>query len=477
MSENTSAPSMENAYKLDGRVPFGSAALLGLQHVLAMFAGNLTPVILITGACNLQDLQVSLLQNAMLVAGIVTLVQLFTIGPIGAKLPIVMGTSSGFIGICNNIISMMGGGVLAYGTLMGASLIGGLMETVLGFFIKPLSKFFPSIVTGTVVLAIGLSLISVGITSFAGGSGVADYGALPNMAVGAIVLVVIIIFKHFTKGVTSNSAILFGIIAGYIVCGIMGLFLPTTFVDADGGTQTYAWVLDWSAVAKASWFSLPSIMPVKMHFELTAIIPMCIMFVVSTVETVGDTSAITEGGLGRAPTGRELSGSITCDGLGSSLASLFGVLPNTSFAQNVGIITMTKIVNRFCIGIGACFLILCGLLPKLAALVSIMPQPVLGGAAVMMFASIIMSGIQLITKEPVTSRTITIVSVAIGFGYGLGSSAGVLSFMPQAVQYVFGGSGIVPAAVAAIIMNLVIPKDKPAAPVKKPAEQAAEKAE
>ena len=471
MSEKTSAPSMENAYKLDGRVPFGSAALLGLQHVLAMFAGNLTPVILITGACNLQDLQVSLLQNAMLVAGIVTLVQLFTIGPVGAKLPIVMGTSSGFIGISNNIISMMGGGVLAYGTLMGASLVGGLLEAVLGLFTKPIRKFFPSVVTGTVVLSIGLSLISVGISSFAGGSGVGDYGSIPNMAVGAVVLIVIIIFKHFTKGVTSNSAILFGIIAGYIVCGIMGLFLPTTYVDAGGVTQTASWVLDWSVVAEASWFSLPHFLPVEMHFELTAIIPMCIMFIVSAVETVGDTSAITEGGLGREPSDRELRGAVMCDGLGSSLASIFGVLPNTSFAQNVGLITMTKIVNRFCIGIGACFLLLCGLLPKLAAVVSIMPQPVLGGAAVMMFASIIMSGIQLITKEPVTARTITIVSVAIGFGYGLGSSEGVLSFMPQAVQFVFGGSGIVPAACAAIVMNLVIPKDKKEAPAE-PAEKA-----
>ena len=459
MSDKATSVSTENIYRLDGRVPLGKAILLGLQHVLAMFAGNLTPIILIAGACSLGDLQVSILQNAMLVAGLVTLVQLFTIGPIGAKLPIVMGTSSGFIGICNNIVAMTGGGIASYAALMGACFVGGLFETVLGFFLKPLRKFFPAVVTGTVVLAIGLSLISVGINSFAGGSGVGDFGSLPNLFVGTVVLVTIIVCKHFTKGITSNSAILIGVVVGYIVCGIMMLILPTTYIGADGVEKTCSWVLNWDKVAQASWFSLPSILPVKPTFSLSTILPMCIMFVVTAVETVGDTSGITEGGLGREATDRELSGSVTCDGLGSSFAALFGVLPNTSFSQNVGLIAMTKVVNRYCIAMGAGFLVLCGLFPKLAALVSIMPQSVLGGAAVMMFASIVMSGIQLITKENVTPRTITIVSVAIGLGYGLGSSASALAFMPLTIQYIFGGSGIVPAALAAIIMNVAIPKD------------------
>ncbi len=460
MSDKETSVSTENIYRLDGRVPLGKAILLGLQHVLAMFAGNLTPIILIAGACSLGDLQVSILQNAMLVAGLVTLVQLFTIGPIGAKLPIVMGTSSGFIGICNNIVAMTGGGIVSYGALMGACFVGGLFETVLGFFLKPLRKFFPAVVTGTVVLAIGLSLISVGINSFAGGSGVGDFGSLPNLFVGAVVLVTIVVCKHFTKGITSNSAILIGVVVGYIVCGIMMLILPNTYIDANGVEQTCSWVLNWDKVAQASWFSLPQILPVKPTFSLNTILPMCIMFIVTAVETVGDTSGITEGGLGREATDRELSGSVICDGLGSSFAAIFGVLPNTSFSQNVGLIAMTKVVNRYCIAMGAGFLVLCGLFPKLAALVSIMPQSVLGGAAVMMFASIVMSGIQLITKEKVTARTITIVSVAIGLGYGLGSSASALAFMPLTIQYIFGGSGIVPAALVAIIMNIAIPKDK-----------------
>ncbi len=459
MSDKETSVSTENIYRLDGRVPLGKAILLGLQHVLAMFAGNLTPIILIAGACSLGDLQVSILQNAMLVAGLVTLVQLFTIGPIGAKLPIVMGTSSGFIGICNNIVAMTGGGIVSYGALMGACLVGGLFETVLGFFLKPLRRFFPAVVTGTVVLAIGLSLISVGINSFAGGSGVGDFGSLPNLFVGAVVLVTIVVCKHFTKGITSNSAILIGVVVGYIVCGIMMLILPNTYIGADGVEKTCSWVLDWDKVAQASWFSLPQILPVKPTFSLNTIIPMCIMFIVTAVETVRDTSGITEGGLGREETDRELSGAVLCAGLRSSFAALFGVLPNTSFSQNVGLITMTKVVNRYCIAMGAIFLVFCGLFPKLAALVSIMPQSVLGGAAVMMFASIVMSGIQLITKDKMTARTITIVSVAIGLGYGLGSSASALAFMPLTIQYIFGGSGIVPAALVAMIMNVAIPKD------------------
>lgn len=401
----------------------------------------------------------------MLLAGIVTLVQLFTIGPVGGHLPIVMGTSSGFIGVCKSISGVMGGGVLAYGAILGASLIGGLFESVLGFFLKPLRKFFPAVVTGTVVLSIGLSLIGVGINSFGGGSGVKDFGSLENLFLGLVVLVTIVFLKHKCKGVLSSSSILIGIIVGYIVAGIMGMVLPTTFTYTDAATgvateMTKSWVLNWGKVAAASWISVPKILPVPLVFDLRAIIPMIIMYIVTAVETVGDISGITEGGLGREATDRELSGGVMCDGLGSSFASLFGVLPNTSFSQNVGLVAMTKVVNLFAIGIGAIFLIACGLLPKLAALVSIMPQSVLGGAAVMMFASIVVSGIQLITKDAINSRTITIVSVAIGLGYGLGANSAALANLPQVIQLIFGGSGIVPAAVVSIILNVILPKEE-----------------
>ena len=454
---------MSSPYQFEGRIPLKQAIPLGLQHVLAMFVGNLTPILIITAACGSEDfaaLQVTLLQNAMLIAGIVTLVQLFAIGPIGGKVPIIMGTSSGFIGVFQSVVEIMGGGVAAYGAIMGASLIGGLFETVLGAFLKPLRRFFPSVVTGTVVLAIGLSLIGVGVSSFGGGSSANDYGSIENLLIALVVMIIILVLKHGTKGLTSSSCILIGIIAGYIICAVLAIFLPTTAVNADGVEYTKAWVLNWDKVAQAKWFAVPQIMPVKPVFDLRAIVPVLIMFIVTAVETVGDISGCIEGGMGREATDSELSGGVMCDGVGSSFAALFGVLPNTSFSQNVGLVTMTKIVNRFALGCGAIFLILCGLLPKLAALVSIMPQCVLGGAAVIMFSSIVMSGIQLITKEPLTARNMTIVSVALGLGYGIGANSAVLSGLPKAVQLIFGGSGIVPAAFVAIILNVLLPKEE-----------------
>lgn len=460
--KNTASP-----YDLDGRPPIGLAIPLGLQHVLAMFVGNLTPLLIITGVCGIEAggaLQVSLLQNAMLVAGIVTLVQIFTIGPVGAKLPIVMGTSSGFIGVCRSVGVVMGSGIAGYGAIMAASFIGGIFETVLGSFLKPLRKFFPAVVTGTVVLSIGLSLISVGIGSFGGGNTAADYGSLENLFVGTVVLVVIIALKHGTKGFTSFSSILLGIIVGYILVSIMAVILPTTYTytDETGAVVevTKAWVLNWSSVAEAPWFSIPKIMPVKWVFDARAIVPICIMFIVTAVETVGDISGITEGGLGREATDKELAGGVMCDGLGSSFAAIFGILPNTSFSQNVGLVAMTKVVNRFSIGLGGVFLIACGLFPKLAAVISIMPQSVLGGAAVMMFSSIVVSGIQLITKWPLSPRNVTIVSVALGVGYGLGANSAVLAHLPESINLIFGGSGIVPAALLAIILNIALPKDE-----------------
>ena len=454
----------EEAFQLDGKMPLSQAIPLGLQHVLAMFVGNLTPLLIITGACGIAggefaDLQLNLLQNAMLIAGIVTLVQLFSIGPVGGKVPIIMGTSSGFIGVFNSVAATMGGGVLAYGAIMGASIIGGIFEGILGFFLKPLRKFFPSVVTGTVVLSIGLSLISVGINSFGGGNNAKDFGSLENILLALFVLIMILIFKHFAKGFANSSAILLGIICGYIAAFIMGFVLNKTGVDAEGVEFTKSWVINWSKIGSASWIALPKIFPVKPIFDLRAILPVLIMFIVTAVETVGDISGVMEGGLGREATDQELAGGVMCDGLGSSLAAIFGVLPNTSFSQNVGLVAMTKVVNRFALATGAIFLVLCGLCPKLGALVSIMPQPVLGGAAVMMFSSIVVSGIQLITKTSLTGRNLTIVSVALGVGYGMGANTAILSHAPQLIQLVFGGSGIVPAAVVAIILNIVLPKD------------------
>jgi uracil-xanthine permease len=452
-------------YEFEGKISIKEAIMYGLQHVLAMFVGNLTPLIVICGACGIgatsefADVYVELLQNAMIIAGVVTLIQLFSIGPVGGQVPIIMGTSSGFIGVFKSVAANMGGGLIAYGAIMGASMIGGLFEGVLGFFLKPLRKFFPAVVTGTVVLSIGLSLISVGVSSFGGGSSANDYGSIENLLVGTIVLIIILALKHYCTGMASSSAILIGIICGYIICFVMGLVLPTTAINSEGVEYTKAWVLNFDKVAQADWFALPKVLPVKPVFDIKAILPVMIMFIVTAVETVGDISGVMEGGLDREATDKELSGGVICDGLGSTLAAIFGVLPNTSFSQNVGLVTMTKIVNRMALSFGAIFLILCGLFPKLAAVISIMPQSVLGGAAVMMFSSIVVSGIQLITKEPLTPRHITIVSVALGLGYGLGANSEVLRMLPETFQLIFGGSGIVPAAIVALILNIVLPKD------------------
>ena len=464
--------------ELDGRLPMRLAFPFGLQHVLAMFVGNLSPLLIIMAMCGitvdggLGTLRVSLLQNAMLVAGINTMIQVRKLGPIGSGLPIVMGTSSGFIGVNKGIAaSMMAGiaagtittdinaGIFAYGAILGAQMCGGIFEMVLGFCIKPLRKFFPAVVTGTVVTAIGLSLFSVGIGFFGGGNANADYGALWNLFLGLVTLIAILIFKHGTKGFTSVSAILMGIIVGYIVSFIMGLFLPET-VTIGETTVTAAYITKWSQVKEAAWFALPKIMPVKPQFQIQAIIPLMIMFIVTAVETVGDTAGVTEGGLGREPSDKELSGSVVCDGFGSFVSAWFGSLPNTSFSQNVGLVNMTKMVNRFAVSIGAGILICAGLFPKIGAIISIMPQPVLGGAAVMMFANIVISGINLLTKEPLDGRNATIVAIALGLGYGIGSTAAVQAFMPTWMTYIFGGSGIVPAALLAIVLNIVLPKDE-----------------
>ena len=458
------------AFEFEGKMPLKQAIPLGLQHVLAMFVGNLTPLLIIAGAscCALPgEIMVTLLQNAMLVAGIVTLIQLFSVGPIGGKVPIVMGTSSGFIGVSKSVAATIGTGVIGYGAIMTAALIGGLFETVLGAFLKPLRRFFPAVVTGTVVLSIGLSLISVGVNSFGGGNTANDFGSLENLLLGLFVLVVILILKHCTTGFLSSSSILIGIVCGYIVAIIMGFVLPTTgttTVISDGVETTVeytkAWVLNWQKVADASWFAFPKLVPVKLVFDMRAIIPFLIMFIVTAVETVGDISGVIVGGMDREATDKELAGGVMCDGIGSSIAALFGVLPNTSFSQNVGLVAMTKVVNRIALASGAIFLILCGLCPKLSALISIMPQSVLGGAAVMMFSSIVISGIQLITREPLTARNLSIISVSLGLGYGVGANTALLSKLPEAIQLVFGGSGIVPAAMVAIILNIVLPKEK-----------------
>lgn len=452
-------------YTFEGRIPLKQAIPLGLQHVMAMFVGNLTPLIIVMGVCGMvgndfEALRISLLQNAMIMAGVVTLIQLYAIGPVGGKVPVVMGTSSGFLGIMKSISTMMGGGVIGYGAILGASVLGGLMEAVLGFFLKPLRHFFPPVVTGSVVMAIGLSLIGVGMGYYGGGTSSPDFGSSINLLLGTFVLIVIIVAKHFGSRFVSSASVLIGIIAGYALASVFSIVLPTTGVDANGAEYTYSWVVQWNKVASAGWIAVPKVLPVQPVFDIRAIVPMMIMYVVTAVETIGDISAVQIGGFGREASDKELSGGVICDGIGSSLAAVFGVLPNTSFSQNVGLVSMTKVVNRYAISAGAAFLILCGFCPKLGAVVNIMPQSVLGGAAIMMFASIIVGGISLITNHGVDSRITTIVAVSVGLGYGIGTNSAILAGLHPYLNLIFGESGIVPTAVIAILLNIVLPQEK-----------------
>lgn len=423
-------------YELDGKVELKKALPLGIQHILAMFLGNISPLLIICGMLDMATgLKTNLIQNAMFVAAVVTLVQLYPVWKVGAKLPIVMGTSSGFIGTAKAM-----GALYGYGALMGACFIGGIFEMVLGYFIKPLKKLFPPVVTSLVIISIGLSLLPVGINYFGGGSGAADFGSWQHLTVGTFVIIVILVAKQF-KGFINNASILIGIVAGYILAICLGM-------------------VDFSAVSNASWFALPKFMPVAFEFNWEVIIAMGIMFIATTVETVGDISGITNGGLNREETVDELRGGVMADGLGSIFAAFFGVLPNTSFSQNVGLVTVTKVVNRFTIMTGAIFLLLCGFCPKLSAIFSVMPQSVLGGAAVIMFSMILVSGIQSLTREALDERNGLIVALAIGLGVGIGNVPAVLDQLPAWVGNIFAQNGIIMTFVIATVLNLILPKSK-----------------
>lgn len=424
-------------YQLDGKVSLKQAIPLGMQHVLSMFVGNVSPLIIICGMLQMPaDQKTMLIQNAMFIAGIVTLIQLYPIWRVGAGLPIVMGTSSGFLPTVQATAVTYG-----YDAVMGASLTGALLEIILGFFIKPLKKYFPPVVTGVVVISIGLSLIPVGIKFLAGGVGAEDFGSPSNLFLGFLVMAIIIFLMQFTKGFTKTSAILIGIIVGYIVSIFMGK-------------------VDFSSVASASWISIPKPFAFGFEFKIEVIIPIAIMYVATAVETIGDVSGITVGGLNREATDKELSGAVIADGVGSAVASCFGILPNTSFSQNVGLVAMTKVVNKFAIMTGAVFLILAGFIPKLGAIVSAVPQSVLGGASIIMFAMIAVSGMQLLFKQNMNGRNAVIVALSLGLGFGLGSVPEALQHLPSWANLIFAQSGIVVSFIVAAFMNFILPKDE-----------------
>ncbi len=430
------------------------AVPLGIQHVLAMFVSNVTPAIIIAGAAGFgfgsdagaqgfPDMTY-LIQMSMLFAGVATLIQTIGLGPAGARLPIVQGTSFAFIPIMIPLVA--GKGVEALPALFGGVLIGGLFHTVLGAFIGRIRFALPPLVTGLVVTMIGLALVKVGIQYAAGGVPAIDqpeYGSLLNWSAALVVILVTLGLKFFTKGMLSVSAVFIGIIAGYLYALMMGM---VTFE----GIST-----SWD---RAAAFQLP--VPFKYGFELSfaAIIGFCLMAFVSAVETVGDVSGITKGGAGREATDKEIEGATYADGLGSAVAGVFGGFPNTSFSQNVGLIAMTGVMSRHVVTIGALFLILCGLVPKVGAVIRTIPIEVLGGGVIVMFGMVVAAGISMLSDVNWNRRNMVIFAIALSIGLGLQLDPKAVQYLPDAVRILMT-SGLLPAALIAIVLNLILPEE------------------
>ena len=437
--KNNSAASMENIYTLDGKVPFLKSVPFGLQHVLAMLVANIAPIMIVTGASGLSVQETaSLIQTAMIMAGIGTLVQLFTVWKLGAKLPIVMGISFTFVSVFCYVGPKWG-----YGAVIGAVIIGGIVEGLLGLFAKYWRKLISPIISACVVTAIGFSLLSVGASSFAGGSGAADFGSKENWILGSITLASCIIFNILAKGHLKQLAVLFGLVVGYIVALFMGK-------------------VDLSALQGINIVSLPEIMPYKPVFNASAIVSVVMIFLVSATETIGDTSAMTSTVLGREATEREISGSLTCDGIISSLSACFGCMPITSFSQNVGLLAMTKVINRRTIATGAGILILAGIFPGFGAVLATLPEAVLGGCTIMMFGNIVISGLQMIGSCGFSQRNITIAALSLSIGLGFTQVPDMFNIFPDIVRTIFAENCVAVVFLSAIIMNLILPKDKKA---------------
>ena len=422
--------------------PLQEAVPLGLQHVLAMFASNVTPAIIVAGAAGLAfggAEQVYLIQMAMLFAGIATLFQTVGLGPIGARLPIMQGTSFAFVGVLAGVAATQGISVA-----LTACLIGGAIHFLLGGVIQHLRFLFPPLVTGLVILAIGLYLIPVAIKYAAGGAAsfqmeAESFGSMMHWSVALCVVLVSLILKFFTKGIISNAAILIGLVAGYVLAFALGM-------------------VNFGAVSKAAVFMVPQAFPYGFEFSLGAVIAVTLVSIVSAIETVGDASATTKAGAGREATDAEISGATYADGLGTAVAAVFGGLPNTSFSQNVGIVGMTGIMSRHVVTIGALFLIVCGLLPKVGAIIASMPLPVLGGGVIVMFGMVAAAGLNVLSEINMNRRNMVIIAVSLAVGLGL-------NLVPSAVQYLPGvvktlmTSAVAPTALVAIVLNLVLPDE------------------
>lgn len=427
--------SIDNLYQLDGRVPIGKALPFGLQHVLAMFVSNITPIMILAGAVGLDSaVSAALIQNCMVIAGIGTLVQLYPVWRIGSRLPIVMGISFTFLSLAISLA-----GAYGMGTLIGAVIIGGLVEGFLGLFVKYWIKLIPHVVSATVVTAIGFSLLPIGANSFAGGVGAADFGSLNNWIVGSVTLLACLLCQVFAKGFLRSLSVLVGLVVGYVLACCLGM-------------------VDFSGIAGQSIIALPCLLPFTPEFNIGAILSVVAVYLVSATETIGDTSALCNSALHRDPETKEMGSAICCDGFVSSLSGIFGCTPITSFSQNVGLAAISGVVNRFTIAVGAVVMILGGVFPAVGHALTTIPQAVLGGCTIMMFGSILFAGFGMMARAGFSQRNKVIVSLSLSIGLGFTQATGMFAIFPEIIRTVFAENCVAVVFLLAVILNLVLPK-------------------
>lgn len=424
-----------SVFDFSGRPPLGKALPLSFQHILAMIMGTVTVPIIVVGAAggSLAD-QMLLIQVSLIASALATLLQLYGVGRCGARLPTIFGVGFAYV---PTLVAV--GGQYGLGGILGAQVVGGLAMILVGLFITRIRHLFPPIVAGVVVLVIGLSLYDIAIHYMAGGVGASDYGDPRHWLVALVTLLVVLGVSQFCRGFLKLAAIICGIAVGY------GLSLALGMVD-------------FAPVREAGWFSAPRLMPYALEFHPAAILSVVIICVVNSVQTIGDLSATSVGGMNREPTTRELLGGLLGNGATTTIGSFFGAMPTSSYSQNVGIVAMTKVINRVVLALAALFLLVAGLMPKFGALMTTIPYPVLGGATITVFGMITMTGIQLITKAELSARNMTIASLALALGMGVYAVPEAIAAFPEMLRLVLGGSPIVIAALVAFTLNLVLPQ-------------------
>lgn len=426
-------------YQLKGMPKIKEAIPLALQHVAAMIVGCVTPAIIVAGTGGLSPADTRILiQAALIISGIATLIQLFPpFRKVGSGLPVIMGVSFAYLPTMIGIVSDYN-----IATILGSQVIGGVVGILIGIFIKKLRKLFPPVVTGTVVFTIGLSLYPTAIKYMAGGAGSENFGSPMNWIIAMITLVLVIFFNNFTKGFARLASILLSMIIGYVIALFCGM-------------------IDFTTVQEASWFMLPAVGHFGYEFYLPAIISMSILFVVNSVESIGQFSALSVGAMDREPTTDELSRGLMGNGVSSIIGSIFGGLPTSTFGQNVGIVVTNRVINRVVIGFAAGFIVLAGLFPKFSALMMTIPYCVLGGATISVFATITMTGVKLFMQSELTQRNATIVGLSVALGIGISQVPGAMEQLPAWIDSLFGESAVVVSTLSAILLNLILPKNTP----------------